>query len=186
MRRREAVPLADAPDVYVSNTKPEALIPNRVVRGMSPDELQQMGNDIRAGHVAQIHGELLVTPVRQPLVLVLPEPPAANRYLRRHGNVTYKTREAAAYCKLVYELTEQHRKDGRPAFPEGDIAVVVVWRRSRRAGDLGERTKVLYDALQGTVYADDKQIAQDWRRRCDEHPTLQPGTVRIEISALPA
>lgn len=116
--------------------------------------------------------------------ITLPEPPAANRYLRRHGNVTYKTREAKAYCELVRALTAQYRTNGAPTFPVGDLAVVVVWRRSRKAGDLGERTKVLYDALQGTIYTDDKQIAMDWRRRCDEHPELAPGTVRVEVSAI--
>ena len=120
-----------------------------------------------------------------PIVLVLPEPISANRYWRTHGNVTYKTREAKAYCELVAALAHEHLVNGGPAFPDGDVTVVLVWHRSRKAGDLDNRSKVLYDALQGTVYADDKQIAQDWRRRCDEHPTLQPGTVRVEISALP-
>lgn len=120
----------------------------------------------------------------QPVVLVLPEPPAANTYLRRHGNVTYKTREAKAYCALIAAMTQEHRINGGPTFPEGDVTVVVVWHRQRKAGDLGERTKVLYDSLQGTVYANDKQIAQDWRRRCDEHPEIPKGHVRIEVSAI--
>lgn len=118
------------------------------------------------------------------VTLTLPEPPAANRYLRMHGHITYKTREAKAYCQLVAALANDVRVNGGPAFPEGDVTVVVVWHRMRKAGDLGERTKVLYDALQGSVYADDKQIAMDWRRRCDEHPEIPKGSVRIEVCAL--
>jgi Holliday junction resolvase RusA-like endonuclease len=119
---------------------------------------------------------------RAPVVLTLPEPPAANRYLRQHGHVTYKTREAKAYCELVAALAHEHRQNGGPVFPDGDVTVTVIWHRGRKAGDLGERTKVLYDSLQGTVYADDKQIAQDWRRRCDGHPSVPKGSMRIEVS----
>jgi Holliday junction resolvase RusA-like endonuclease len=120
----------------------------------------------------------------QPIVLVLPEPPAANRYLRTHGHVTYKTREAKAYCELIATLANECRVDGGPAFPTGDVSVRVVWYRSRKAGDLGERTKCLYDSLQGTVYTDDKQIAHDERWRVDAHPTIPKGHVRVEVSAL--
>lgn len=112
----------------------------------------------------------------------LPEPPAANRYLRTHGHITYKTREAKAYCELVATLTRPCRKNGGPTFPTGDVSVIVVWHRGRKAGDLGERTKVLYDALQGTIYTDDKQIGQDWRRRVDDHKEIQKGHVRVEVS----
>lgn len=118
-----------------------------------------------------------------PVVCVLPEPPAANRYLRTHGHITYKTREAKAYCELVATLTAKHRTNGGPTFPTGDVTVVVVWHRGRKAGDLGERTKVLYDALQGTIYADDKQISQDWRRRVDSHAEIPKAHVRVEVSA---
>jgi Holliday junction resolvase RusA-like endonuclease len=97
--------------------------------------------------------------------------------------ITYKTHEAKAYCELVALHGKPFRVNGGPAFPVGDVSVNVVWYRGRKAGDLGERTKVLYDALQGTVYADDKQIAQDWRRRVDTHPTIPKGHVLVEVSA---
>jgi len=118
----------------------------------------------------------------EPVVFLLPEPPAANRYLRRHGHTIYKTREAKLYCETIAALTQPQRSNGGPVFPEGDVSVIVVWFRGRRAGDLGERTKVLYDALQGIAYADDKQIVQDWRRRCDEHPTIPKGHIRVEVT----
>lgn len=118
----------------------------------------------------------------RPVVLVLPEPPAANRYLRTHGHVTYKTREAKAYCELIATLAHGVRVDGVPAFPDGDVSASVVWHRGRKAGDLGERTKCLYDSLQGTVYTNDKQIAHDERWRTDAHDKLPKGHVRIIIS----
>ena len=116
------------------------------------------------------------------IVLMLPEPPSSNRYWRTHGHITYKTRDAKAYCALV-EAHAAEFKNGGPAFPEGDVSCVVVWHRSKKVGDLDNRTKVLYDALQGSIYADDKQIAQDWRRRVDSHPTIPKGHVLIEVSA---
>ena len=120
----------------------------------------------------------------EPVVVILPEPPAANRYIRRHGHVMYKTDEAKRYCELVWGLTAKFRSNGGPTFPTGEVSMIVVWHRGRKAGDLGERTKVLYDALQGTIYADDKQIAQDWRRRVDTHETIPKAHVRVEVSPL--
>lgn len=101
------------------------------------------------------------------ITFVLPEPISSNRYWRTHGHITYKTREAKAYCELVATLTASCRTNGGPAFPSGDVAVVLVWHRGRKAGDLDNRSKVLYDALQGSVYADDAQIAEDARKRAD-------------------
>ena len=117
------------------------------------------------------------------VIFEVPEPPAANRYLRTHGHITYKTREAKEYCALIETLTQHLKRNGGPAFPEGDVSVVVVWHRGRKAGDLGERTKCLYDAIQGTAYTNDRQIAQDWRRRCDRHRTVGKGMVYVEVSA---
>lgn len=117
------------------------------------------------------------------MVLVLPEPPSANRYWRTHGHVTYKTREAKAYCASVATAVRDAFPacDDGPLFATDDVAVVLVWHRGRKAGDLDNRSKVLYDALQGTVYADDKQISRDQRERCDAHPDIPKGHVRVEV-----
>lgn len=84
--------------------------------------------------------------------------------------------------------------NGKPIFPDEPLTVVVVWRRTRKAGDLDKRLGVLLDALQSWtdskglrhpgVYENDAQIVQIWARRCDEHPELAPGTVRVEVSAI--
>lgn len=80
---------------------------------------------------------------------------------------------------------------GAPIFPDQPLTIVVVWRRARKSGDLDKRLGVLLDALQSWtdkkglrhpgVYENDSQIVQIWARRCDEHPELAPGTVRVEV-----
>lgn len=122
--------------------------------------------------------------MRESVTLTVKEPPSSNQYWRQHGRVTYRTREAKEYIEMVANAALAFKKNGGPCFPEGDVTIVLVWHRSRRSGDLDNRSKVLYDALQGTIYADDKQIAQDWRRRCDAHPEIPKGHVRVEVSAL--
>ena len=72
---------------------------------------------------------------------------------------------------------------GAVTFTTEPVGVIVVWRRDRKAGDLDKRLGVLLDALQGVVYASDAQVVQIWARRCDEHPELEPGTVRVEVCA---
>lgn len=49
--------------------------------------------------------------------------------------------------------------DLRPAFPEGDVVVVLQWWRAAKRGDLDGRIKVVLDALQGVAYTNDKQVA---------------------------
>jgi crossover junction endodeoxyribonuclease RusA len=135
--------------------------------------------------VAVVAGaEVTAAAVSSTVTLLLPEPPSANRYWRTHGHITYKTREAKAYFELVHAHARHvMHDDGSPAFPAADVSIVLVWHRSRKTGDLDNRSKVLYDAMQGILYEDDKQIAQDWRRRCDEHATIPKGHVLVEVSA---
>lgn len=81
-------------------------------------------------------------------------------------------------------LTSRYRKGSECAFPSGDLSVTVLWHRSAKRGDLPNRTKVLYDALQGTIYRDDKQIAVEHTMRVDQHATLKRGFMRVTISRL--
>lgn len=111
----------------------------------------------------------------------LPEPPSSNRYWRTHGHVTYRTREAKAYVELVATLTHDLRVNGGPLFPVGDVSVSVLWHRGRKAGDLDNRSKVLYDALQGSLYTDDAQIGKDARERFDAHESIPKGHVRVTV-----
>jgi Holliday junction resolvase RusA-like endonuclease len=113
------------------------------------------------------------------MILVLPEPPSANRWWRRHGATMHLSREAVAYKELV---AKQIGRTGAPLFEKSVmLSLVMTWRRSLKSGDLDKRLGILLDALQGNVYESDAQIVQIWARRCDEHPELEPGTVRVEV-----
>lgn len=119
----------------------------------------------------------------EPVLLELPAPPSANRWWRRAGNRMHLSHEAEDYKADVARRLNVH---GAPHFPTERLTLVMVWRRDRKAGDLDKRLGVLLDALQGSVYASDAQIVQLWARRCDDHPELAPGTVRVEVCATDA
>jgi len=89
------------------------------------------------------------------ITLSLPVPPSANRYwaTTREGKV-YETAEAAAYksevglhARLVEKLT-------------GDLCINFTVFRPRKAGDLDNYQKILFDALQGVAYQNDNQIVE--------------------------
>ena len=116
--------------------------------------------------------------------LTLPEPPSSNVYWRRHGNIIHVSNEARAYKQAVAMLASRYKRGTECAFPSGDLSVTVVWHRSARRGDLPNRTKVLYDALEGSVYANDRQIAHEETWRCDEHVTIPKGFMQVSVSRL--
>lgn len=120
----------------------------------------------------------------EPVILTLPQPPSANVYYRRHGLVVHRSKQAAEYVKMVAIAAHDIRQNGEPAFPEGDVSIIVTWHRAEKRGDLPNRTKILYDALEGIMYADDKQIAQEWTRRVDQHDVIPKGCVRVEVSPI--
>lgn len=87
----------------------------------------------------------------------LPLPPLANHYLRVAGNHIYKTGEAKAYRARC----EERCRAALPTGPfTGPVRVRFTWYRQRRMGDLDNVAKVLFDALSGLLYADDKQIVE--------------------------
>lgn len=94
----------------------------------------------------------------------LPIPPLANHYLRVARNRIYKTAQARSYraqCEAICRAA-------LPAGPFiGPVRVTFVWYRKRRMGDLDNVAKVLFDALSGLLYADDKQIVEILARRDD-------------------
>lgn len=137
------------------------------------------------------------------MILVLPEPPSANVWWRKWRNRMVLSNEARAYKADAFQRAGVN---GAPLFPSEDVTVVMVWRRTLKAGDLDKRLGVLLDALQSLskrvpdptatgktktrrvvlapgVYDNDGQVAMIWARRCDEHDSLEPGTVRVEVSA---
>lgn len=97
--------------------------------------------------------------------LTLPEPPSANRYWRtRVGGrasrafvQTYLSAEAKQFKADVETYCVLHGI--RPI--EGDVKISVVWHRAHAGrGDLGNRLKVVEDALQGWAYWNDSQVAK--------------------------
>ena len=138
-------------------------------------------------HIGPIVGrvmEQIATGRRAPVVLTLPQPPSANVYYRRHGLVVHRSKAAADYVKMVAVSAHGIRQNGEPAFPSEDVIITVTWHRSERRGDLPNRTKILYDALEGIMYADDKQIAEEHTRRVDAHDVIPKGCIRVEVSAV--
>lgn len=119
------------------------------------------------------------------VTVVLPESPSANVYWRRHGHTIHVSTEAKAYKQAVAMLTSRYRNGAEVAFPSGDLSLTVMWHRSAKRGDLSNRIKVLEDALQGTVFRDDKQVCRILAERCDAHPTIAKGFMRVEIFRYP-
>src|SRR4051812_10941896 len=100
--------------------------------------------------------------VERTVNLILPMPPSSNRYWRTAAHysrklgkwiaVTYVSEEAREYKQLVKDIA------GLDTLIYSEVAVIVKVFRPIRAGDYHNRRKVLYDALQGVVYANDSQI----------------------------
>lgn len=86
--------------------------------------------------------------------LILPIPPSANQYWRIGIGQVYVRKEAIAYRDLVGWLG---KKDG-VELRQGDVKVSVIVRRKHNRGDIDNYLKVLFDALQGVAYVNDKQI----------------------------
>lgn len=96
--------------------------------------------------------------------LVLPFPPSANRYWRskaiqskgRAFVQTYVSTEAKQYKAAVRRVASLVCG----AMFTDDVSIDVKLFRPRKSGDVDNRTKVLFDALNGVVYKDDKQVVK--------------------------
>lgn len=109
----------------------------------------------------------------EPVTLTLPQPPEANHYWRCDRGTVHLTPAARAYRDTVFALARQQHPLvgsqfsshperqvlGYPFFATGDVIAYVAWFRSRKSGDLDNRLKPLLDALQGTAYTNDRQVA---------------------------
>ena len=114
--------------------------------------------------------------------LALPEPPSANFYWRHARGRTYRSKEANDYIAAVWRGAREQGVRGVP-FPKGvAVAVTATWYRGRRAGDLDNRWKVLGDALNGVLWADDEQIVELhlYREDAPKH-----GRIEIIVEAVP-
>lgn len=124
------------------------------------------------------------------VTLTLPVPPSANRYWRtrvitpRGGKPfvsTYVSEEAEAF-KLQVMAVCRERGIRDVVFPAGTpVSLTMTWYRERKSGDLSNRIKVVEDALNGLVWADDKQVAELHVYRVDGQ---RPGRVEVTIAAI--
>lgn len=69
---------------------------------------------------------------------------------------TYVSTEAKQYKAAVARVASLVCR----AMFTDDVSIDVKLFRPRKSGDVDNRTKVLFDALNGVVYKDDKQVAK--------------------------
>lgn len=87
---------------------------------------------------------------------VLPYPPSSNRYWRKFRGIIVLSPEAREYKQRVAArfLAEGHKP------VTGPVAYTAHVYRPQKSGDLGNRLKVLEDALNGIAWVDDKQVEE--------------------------
>lgn len=111
--------------------------------------------------------------------LILPLPPSSNRYWRtivaKGRALTFVSDEAKQYKRMVKESA------GLETLIYSEISVTLKIFRPQRSGDLDNRLKVLFDALQGVVYANDSQIVEIHAFRYEDRPRPR---VEVTITAL--
>ena len=96
--------------------------------------------------------------------LWLPYPPSANRYLRHALRRTYRTAAANEYRIAV----AHEAKLSGARMSDGPVSVdVTLHPKTTKTGqasktclDIDNCMKVVFDAIQGVLYANDKQIAR--------------------------
>lgn len=111
--------------------------------------------------------------------LVLPEPPSVNRVWRKGKGGKLYLAPSVARFRAGVERAVLEAGIRRPPFgPRTAVRYELVWYRSRKSGDLSNRLKALEDALNGLVWADDKQVVGFTCARVDGE---RPGRVEIRI-----
>lgn len=116
--------------------------------------------------------------------LTLPEPPSVNRIWRMGNGRTYKDPKARDYAIVAlaaFRKAYPPKMWNSPLFPECAVRVTLHWFRSRKSGDLDNRAKGAMDALNGLVWADDKQIEELHLYR---HESPRKGRIDLTIEAI--
>ena len=98
------------------------------------------------------------------MIVLLPYPPSANRYLRHTARGTYRTKEANAYRTQAQWLA---KAAGATLLTAPLALAITLHPKATKAGkasgvclDLSNSLKVAEDALQGICYENDKQVKQ--------------------------
>lgn len=90
------------------------------------------------------------------MTITLPFPPSGNRYWRMWQGRMVVSTEARQYKETVGWLV----KAASPDWLTGNVALTIKIYRPQKRGDLDNRIKIVLDALQGSVYANDSQVAE--------------------------
>jgi Holliday junction resolvase RusA-like endonuclease len=93
---------------------------------------------------------------------VLDIPPSQNEAWRHTGKITYLTKKAKEYKEYVHYATLSAQKIA------GLVAIDVDIYRPRKRGDVDNRQKLLFDAMQSTVYDNDDQVCDFHVRRFED------------------
>lgn len=103
----------------------------------------------------------------------LPVSESANRIWRNVGHRTIKSR-----------LGRDNRQSAQARFRatplSGELAVLIVWIRARKAGDSDNRIKATLDLLKGLAYADDASVADLRIVRIDD--ATEPPRMEVFVS----
>lgn len=115
--------------------------------------------------------------------IILPYPPSANRYLRHTARGTYRTKFADEY-RCIAELAARSLGMAMITTPVQLTATLHPKTTKKGAAsntrlDLDNCVKVACDALQGTLYANDKQIV---RLVLEVGKPLPTGGLSLEVS----
>lgn len=87
--------------------------------------------------------------------LVLPLPPSANKYWRNgHNGRVYVSQVAKDYKKEVFYLANIPDD----SLFDSKICMAMRFYRKRKIGDGDNFEKILFDALQGVLYRNDRQV----------------------------
>ena len=117
-----------------------------------------MRNYSRAPRAERRWEHASVVQVEEHIALILPVPPTGNRAVRHVRNGRhYVPAEVADYYRSCQLFGRARRIE---PIRDGEVVVSIAWYRSRKAGDIDGRTKVLLDALQGIAYTNDRQVAE--------------------------
>ena len=98
------------------------------------------------------------------MILHLPYPPSANRYLRHTSRGTYRTAEANAYRDLVKKIALDSFDDLKCSsgyvylYARLHPKMTAKGAPSKSCLDLDNCIKVVCDALQGVCYENDRQL----------------------------
>jgi crossover junction endodeoxyribonuclease RusA len=119
------------------------------------------------------------------IAFTLPMPPSSNRYWRTVAYTNKRTNkpaaavfvsdEAARYKKTVAGIVRIR------SLIRSEVVLTIQVYREQRSGDLDNRLKVLCDALQGVVYANDSQIVEIHAFRFEDKKNPR---VEIEVKML--